>query len=208
MACCLPTTDCAYYHAGLAPPLPGPNPNAPSTVMKVKAACAKGAGCSGLSKKQHLGSHDGLTIEDTGQNFSQEDIFNKLNGSVPSTRGQLGGKATRNSSQEHDHPQTMGLTKTAGKHEQKDRAEIEAVKAWNLRAATRATWEKAYAQSELASSGASGYGRIVIIWVFGLVLATPLVFAATLVLFLPAFFLLLLVRSNTVRSAMVGLILA
>jgi len=204
VACCLPTVDSAYYRAGLAPPLPGPNPDAPSAVTKVKAACAKGVGCSGPSKKQHLGSQDGLTTGDSSQKFPQEDTFNKLTESVPSTIGQLGGKATRNSSQEHGHSQTVGVAKTVDRHEKKDRAKLEAVEAWKMRAAARATWEIAYAQAASPSSGTSGYVRTVFIWAFGLVLATPLVFAATLVLFLPAFFLLLLVRSNTVRSAVVG----
>jgi hypothetical protein len=85
--------------------------------------------------------------------------------------------------------------------------EAKAAAVWAARAAARSAWNDAYAQAQLALGGGSGGGwcggwcGVAWTWGFGLAVATPLVCAATLSLFLPAFFLLLLVRSTTVRDA-------
>ena len=49
-------------------------------------------------------------------------------------------------------------------------------------------------REERAAGGGLGRGRCLATWVLGLAVAAPLVTGATLALFLPAFFLLLLVR--------------
>jgi len=205
VACCLPTTDRAFYRAGLAPPLPGPDPSAPSKLTIMKAACVQALGCSKDGQKEKLlaGPQDAFksTTED-GSQFN-DDVTEASFPWLESNQG-LPHRDSFNGQLNTSAP--TASTKSGDKGETKDRAKAEAMQAWNLRAATRATWEKAYSQAqvELASVGGrggviSGYCRIVAIWSFGLALAAPLVFAATLILFLPAFFLLLLVRSNTVR---------
>ncbi len=97
-----------------------------------------------------------------------------------------------------------------------DKASARQLAAWRGKVDQRAAWEKDLAAAKRAlvtasagsagagagpgagAAGPAGFGALAVRWLPGLLLALPAVGGATLALFLPAFFLLLLVRSNTV----------